>query len=338
MSKLLLVVGVGRSGTSLFTGIAGQLGFHVPQPEVSADDTNPRGFSEPRWVVDFHTRLLKKGRVTVNDSRPAAWEATAMAAAGEDVRAELREWLGGQLAEAPELVVKDPRTGWFLPLWIDVAAELGVDTSFATMLRHPAEVLASATKSYGTWQTPGSRAAAWVNVTLETERATRGGRRAFIRYDDLLRDWPAEINRAGELLGLAALSEASPERNPEADRFVDPTLHRNRVRWDEVGAPARVRDLAERVWEEIQPLADPGGDTEESRAKLDRAHAAFGEMHAEAESIAQSSIHAARPRRKPAQERRQAPPPSTLRARLSRRVPAPYRRRVRAALRSLRRS
>src|SRR4051794_18615495 len=174
MRKLVLVVGVGRSGTSLLTGILGQVGFHVPQPEVEADDTNPRGFSEPRWVVDFHTRLLTERRVTVNDARPAAWESTATAAGDEAARAELREWLAGQLAEAPSVVVKDPRPGWFLPLWTAVAAELGVEMPFVTMLRHPAEVLASATKSYGTWQTPGSRAAAWVNVTLETERATRG--------------------------------------------------------------------------------------------------------------------------------------------------------------------
>jgi len=71
--ELILVVGVGRSGTSLLTGILGQLGVHIPQPEVKADDTNPRGFGEPRWVVDFHTRLLREQRITVNDSRPQAW-------------------------------------------------------------------------------------------------------------------------------------------------------------------------------------------------------------------------------------------------------------------------
>ena len=52
--QLLLVVGVGRSGTSLIAGMLGQIGFQLPQPEVKADDTNPRGFGEPRWVVDFH--------------------------------------------------------------------------------------------------------------------------------------------------------------------------------------------------------------------------------------------------------------------------------------------
>src|SRR6476659_9628488 len=98
--QLILVVGVGRSGTSLLTGILGQLGFHVPQPEVEADDTNPRGFSEPRWAVDFHTKLLQKQRVTVNDSRPAAFEKTGAVADDDAVRADLRGWLKEQLAEA----------------------------------------------------------------------------------------------------------------------------------------------------------------------------------------------------------------------------------------------
>src|SRR5207247_7594273 len=44
--SLVLVAGSGRSGTSLFSGILQRLGFYVPQPEVRADDTNPRGFAE----------------------------------------------------------------------------------------------------------------------------------------------------------------------------------------------------------------------------------------------------------------------------------------------------
>ena len=114
MSRLILVVGVGRSGTSLLSGMLGQLGFHIPQPEVKADDTNPRGFGEPRWVVDFHTRLLRELRVTLNDARPAAWESTGATADDAAVYGELSRWLGGQLAEADALVVKDPRTVWFL--------------------------------------------------------------------------------------------------------------------------------------------------------------------------------------------------------------------------------
>ncbi|HEV7845745.1 MAG TPA: sulfotransferase [Thermoleophilaceae bacterium] len=330
--RLLLVVGVGRSGTSLLTGVLGQLGFHVPQPEVEADDTNPRGFSEPRWAVDFHSKLLKARRVTVNDSRPKALESTATAAEDEATHAELGEWLSGQLETADSVVIKDPRTGWFLPLWTRSSAELGVEARYVTMLRHPAEILASAAKSYGDWQSPASRAAAWVNITLETEHATRGSRRAFVRYEDLLDDWPREIGRMAELLELPTLTGGNlRERFPGVDKFVDPTLHRNRIRWDELDVPERVRDMAEQVWSQLQPLADPAGDTPELHRTLDEARAAFGELYREAESIAQSSITAAKPRRKA--KKKAPPPPPSLKVRLARRVPAPARRRLRKALR-----
>ena len=75
--RLVLVAGVGRSGTSLFTSILGQAGFHVPQPEVDADSTNPKGFGEPKWAVDFHGRQLRSRRVSVWDSRPSAWQDTS---------------------------------------------------------------------------------------------------------------------------------------------------------------------------------------------------------------------------------------------------------------------
>src|SRR4051812_45793513 len=297
--RLVLVVGVGRSGTSLLTGILGQLGFHVPQPEVEADDTNPRGFSEPRWAVDFHSRLLRARRVTVNDSRPGAFEATATAADDDATLAELRAWLEGELAGADAVVVKDPRTGWFLPLWTRGSSDLGVEARYATMLRHPAEILASAAKSYGDWQSPASRAAAWINITLETERATRGSRRAFVRYEDLLDDWPRELDRVAELLELPKLTGGGlRERFPAVDKFVDPTLHRNRIRWDELDVPAPMSRKAQGVWTQLQPLADPGGDTPEVHRTLDEARSAYGDLYREAESIAQSSITAAKPRRK----------------------------------------
>jgi hypothetical protein len=178
-----------------------------------------------------------------------------------------------------------------------------------------------------------------VNVTLETERATRGSKRAFVRYEDLLDDWPREIGRVADLLELPALTGGDlRERFPAVDKFVDPTLHRNRIGWDELDVPAGVRDMAERVWTQLQPLADPGGDTPELQRTLDAAREAYGELYREAESIAQSSITAAKPRRKPKKQGPTAPAtPPSLKVRLARRVPAPARRRLRKALRSVRR-
>jgi hypothetical protein len=322
--RLVLVVGVGRSGTSLLAGILGQLGFHIPQPEVQADDTNPKGFGEPRWVVNFHRRLMDRLRVIVFDARPGAFDKTGAVTGEADTHGELRAWLGGELAHADAVVVKDPRVGWFLPLWQRCSDELGAQTTYVTMLRHPAEILTSARKSYGTWQSDASRAAAWLNVMLQTEQGTRDHWRVYVRYEDLLDGWHDEIARAGAKLDLPLLSEITDERRAAVDAFVDPGLHRNRVRWDELDVPASVRDLCERVWELFQPLAQAGTDAAPIFAALDLAHDEYRALYREAEAISQPSVTAVRPRRKgtPA-----APP--TLRMKIARRIPKPVRLRLR---------
>lgn len=337
--RLVLVVGVGRSGTSLLAGILGQVGFHIPQPEVQADETNPRGFGEPRWAVDFHRRLMRRARVTVFDSRPAAWGSTGAVGNDPAVGAELREWLAGEIARADAVVVKDPRIGWFLPLWRASAEALGVTPSFVTMLRHPAEILASAKRSYGDWQTDASRAASWINEMLEIERATRGARRVFIRYGDLLADWPGELERAGAAADLPLLRRLDRAEHAQVDEFVDPTLHRNRQGWDALEVPARVSELADGLWGELDRLAGPAAaSAEAATARLDSLRERYLVLHSEAEAIAQSAVTAAKPRRKQPASAPLAPAPASLRGRVARRLPARYRDRLRRAIGPLSRS
>ncbi len=71
-TPLVLVSGSGRSGTSSLAGTLKRLGLHVPQPEVEASETNPRGFYEPQWVIDFHKRHLRELALFNIDSRPSA--------------------------------------------------------------------------------------------------------------------------------------------------------------------------------------------------------------------------------------------------------------------------
>ena len=249
------MAGVGRSGTSLFTTLLSTAGFHVPQPEVSADPTNPKGFGEPAWVVDFHGRLLRSRRVSVWDSRPAAWELTSAAVDDRAALAELRNWLKVQLVGRSAVVVKDPRIGWFLPLWERAAEEVGADVSFASLLRHPAEAVGSAMTWYGDWQSPASRAVSWVNIMLETEYATRGRRRVFVRYDDLLKSWRDEVARTADALDLP--HAARPARRRRWRRSTSSStlrLHRQREGFADLGVPALVRQVAEPVWDELLAL------------------------------------------------------------------------------------
>jgi hypothetical protein len=293
--SLVLVAGPGRSGTSLFTGIMQRLGFYVPQPEVAPDATNPRGFGESVWAVDFHAGLLKRARVHMSDARPAAWARTAQVALDASVQRQLRRWLKKQFGQADDLIIKDPRLSWFLPLWRRCAEDVGAAPRFVTVLRHPAAVIDSKQRSYGAWQGDVSRAASWLNQMLFTERATRDAPRVFVRYDDLLLDWTRVIGRVAEALDLAAIRDAPVVAMRRAHEYVDQSLSRSRSSWDDVEIPAALREQADSVWELVTQLAtDDEPDLQALTEKLEAARAAYIDLYTEAEGIAQSSIIEAR--------------------------------------------
>jgi hypothetical protein len=291
---LVLVAGSGRSGTSLFTGILQRLGFYVPQPEVPADETNPRGFAESQWVVDFHTRLLRSAGVEMSDGRPGAWAEMAHTALDGGVQRELRGWLRKQFRKSENVVIKDPRLSWFLPLWRRCAEDVSVSPGFVTVLRHPAAVVQSKQRSYGGWQGDIGRTAGWLNQALFTERATRDGRRVFVRHDELLEDWTRTIGRVGEALDLDLIRTVPASAVVRVHEFVDRSLNRSRASWDDFDMPPALREQADQVWELLCRLGEDGAAGDEVAAALDEARAAYVELYEDAEAIARSSIVAGR--------------------------------------------
>jgi hypothetical protein len=293
--RVVYVVGSGRSGTSTMAGTLQTLGLHVPQPEVVADATNPKGFGEPQWVVDLHDELLRRSNVQVSDGRPRAWLDAGTLSGDQGVRERVAAWLEEQFAAAaregvPELVIKDPRASWFLGLWRACAERCDATSSYVTMLRPVTEVVGSKQKYYGADQGAITRTAAWVNMMLGTERATRGEQRAFVRYGDLLADWTQPVFALGEAFDLTGVKTAMAVDIAAVHKFIDPSLRRVTLTWDDIPVPARLRELADETWQVLDGLAEPGGDTAESRETCDQLRAAYAEQYGEAEAFAQSTV------------------------------------------------
>ncbi len=321
--RAIFVVGSGRSGTSTMSGTLQTLGVHVPQPEVDADATNPKGFGEPLWVVEFHEHLLRRSNVQVSDARPQAWFEAGKLATNERVREQLFAWLESQFQEGgDEIVVKDPRLAWFVGLWRSAALRCAAEPSYITMLRPVTEVVGSKQRYYSQRFGEVNRTAAWVNIMLHTERATRGSQRAFVRYHDLLTDWTVPLFEIGEQFDLDSIKTATANDIRLVHNFIDPSLRRVQLTWDDLSVPVRLREIAEESWLHLDKLADAGNDTPELHGALDQLRTAYADYYEEAEALTQSTAIAAR--RDGAGERRQAPPlPSATSAadRIAARVP-----------------
>jgi hypothetical protein len=298
--SLVLVVGSGRSGTSLLAGTLQRLGMHVPQPEVPPDQSNPQGFAEPQWVVDFHDRLLARSGLHMADARPGAWMLGQEHSYDAEVRSELAEWLAGQFAIGDQLVVKDPRLLWFVSLWLASAGDLGVEPAFVTVLRHPSQVVGSKERWYGAMSNPSHRVAGWINTMLFSERATRGHRRSYARFDGLMTDWTREISKIDADVGLPVVRRAGMAQMQAASRAIRPGNWRSHETWESLDVPDRLTGIADRLWAELVELAEPAvTDPSAAHDRADRLEAIrddYSRLYAEAEAIAHSSVVAARAR------------------------------------------
>ncbi|WP_210649135.1 sulfotransferase family protein [Nocardioides sp. SYSU D00065] len=289
-TPLVLVSGSGRSGTSSLAGTLKRLGLHVPQPEVEASETNPRGFYEPQWVIDFHKRHLRELALFNIDSRPAAVDIVARYVAEGLPAAELREWLAGQL-DADQVVVKDPHAFWFARVWAEVAGELGADLRWLTALRHPAEVVGSRDIAYLSSQSDDlrltketSNVAGWVHAALLTEKAGRGAKRSFVRYVDLLADWRAALTPVQEQLGLDLAADLTSREHHAVDDFIEPSMRKSQLTWDDVRTPGWLREMAEEVWQLLGVLIATPHDPA-TLAALDRIHEDYNARYADAVAL-----------------------------------------------------
>jgi len=320
---LLLVAGSGRSGTSLFAGLTNRLGMHIPQPEVVADRSNPRGFGEPRWAVDFHEQLLRSVAVTPEDARPDAFAITERIAGRDRARRRLEAWLEEQFQASNRVVVKDPRLTWFLDLYARVGESMGVDVGVVTMLRHPAASIKSRQLAYGTRSSDVRRLAGWLNMMLFLEKRTRDLPRAVVAYDDLLGDWRRSLAEAEGALRIPLLEGATAEQLDGAATLVDPTLRRAAPDWSVLDVPEHLQELGEAAFKALSGVAvGVGAAASDAQAALDEVRETYVRYYRTAESVAGSSIAAARAkeRRKVELERRaerEAEGPARLRRVLS---------------------
>lgn len=273
--RVVYVTGPARSGTSTLTGALRQFGLRVPRPEVEPDLSNPRRPSESRWVVDLHDALLQAADVQVADPRPLAWHLVDRAGTEAEARAGIAAWIAARTAEHGDLVIKDPRLLWFLGHWQAAAAAAGAVPSCITTLRPPAEVVGSLVSD--TRDQVVERLAGWVNLMLGTELATRATPRAFVRYWDLIHDWDGPVFDAATALDLPMVDPRDKGAVERVDAFIDHTLHRVEVTWDDMPVPGPLRALADDTWAALDAL--PEHDDAVTRAELDRLRALYPYVH-----------------------------------------------------------
>lgn len=255
----VIILGSGRSGTSLAAGTLASAGYFMGDTLLPPTEGNPKGYFESREVEAVNDALI------VNMLRPQSRKTRLMRLLRplpaqpnfEDAPPHQKHWLAlipphvtpraslkhqreiERLTARAPFCFKDPRFSYTLPVWRPYLR----DTVYLVVFRDPAVTVASilkeiATESYlqGLRMTPDQVFTLWTYTyrhILENHR--HSGQWLFMHYDQLLQ-------RDG-LARLAAFTGASVD-----DQFADESLRRSQP---QNAAPAD----AQRTYAELCALA-----------------------------------------------------------------------------------
>jgi glycosyltransferase involved in cell wall biosynthesis len=241
----VIVAGMHRAGTSATTRVVNLLGANISQKLVlPVIGDNDRGFWEPIRVVEIHDRLLCALDSSYDDPFPlkTGWIHTAVA---HRALQELAEEIENDFLGSDFFVVKDPRISRLLPLWLKLLDGLKIEPIIVVPFRNPLEVAASL-KRRNLFSLSKSFLM-YLRSALETELASRGRRRLFVCYDQLLNDWGGFAKNLGRLVG-ERMPCARAESMIDIKDFLTVDLYRNRFTSEQLASAVDVAPTVVQVF------------------------------------------------------------------------------------------
>ena len=226
----IIVLGCHRSGTSACMRLLNMMGASLGDPDSlkASNRENPKGFWENDEVVDLNKLLLQQAgcrwdRVsTLSESHARhSFEHSEASLGRETERLILR------FDVARPWATKDPRLCLTFPFWrkyLEIPRVVIVH-------RHPLEVARSLARRNPVISEKFG-VALWEKYTLDALRYSIDLPRVLITHDHLLRDPAAVVDHLLERFGAMGVTGLHRPSNEEICRFIDPSLHRERVQED----------------------------------------------------------------------------------------------------------
>jgi tetratricopeptide (TPR) repeat protein len=222
--KVIVILGMHRSGTSLCAKIVTSLGVGFGAPLEPPNPNNTEGYYEHLDVVGCHEDLFKTRKNTwdtIGFAEPA--DATpSQSEVATTLREKLKQVVLTQLRENNSLwAFKDPRTLMFLPLWQGIFEELGVEPVWVLCVRHPKAVAASLFARNRMPLALGELS--WLEHYLNALRHLGPSLACIVHYEDWFSSPEAQLHRLAAAIGFP-----SAEAIEEARQSIKPDRRRQR--------------------------------------------------------------------------------------------------------------
>ena len=259
-----------RSGTSALSRALNLLGGDMPPRLIEADQWNAAGYWESKPIKDLNEEMLVSGGGEWSEwleFNPDWFKSSAV----QRFRDRAIELVGSEFTDSPLFIFKDPRLSILMPFWRSIFDELGIDQVAIHPLRNPVEVARSLERRNNFLMSKG--VLLWLRYTLDGERGTRGLRRIFTTFDDLLEDPAGLIERTQDDLGLIWPRNSVKARR-EIAQFLSADMRHHRDGARVLRSLSYGSDWVFRTYETLMGFA-ADGENADGRAALDEVRAQF---------------------------------------------------------------
>lgn len=198
MKRLVIILGMHRSGTSLTARMCERMGAYLGE----ADELNGPALGNP----DGHFENIEIVRINNNILRFCNREWYSLEALDPDYNSpqiikameEIKSCIRKLLEKSEKAAIKDPRISVMLPLWDKVLKELKVEVDYIWVFRNPLEVMESLRKRNG--YSSKHSLLLWVHYNLSILKFLKEKEYLLINYRDIL-EHAQVLEEVGRLFG-----------------------------------------------------------------------------------------------------------------------------------------
>jgi hypothetical protein len=258
--RAVVVLGVGRSGTSAITRGLGALGVDLGNRLRSATRLkNPTGFYEDTDLLRINKRLKRILDVRGESVRllPSDWWRQPSV---EELHTEAVATILRRFGDCPLWGYKYARTLRFMPFWVRVFEAAGVDARYLMAIRNPLSVARSRARLDPWRGTQEQSDLEWLVNVVPYFSEVRERPFVVVDFDLFMADPAAQLERVARGLDLPVGAQTQAAVRAFGDEFLDPSLRHSRHGTDDLDRDSRVNGLTRVAYRWMYRLAVDGID------------------------------------------------------------------------------
>jgi hypothetical protein len=260
--RAVLVLGAGRSGTSIITRALQATGVELGDDFKPPSRKNPSGFFEDAALLALSKRLRRRLGLRPDSLRlldESVWESPAVAPFYDEFATTIERRFG----QTPVWGFKYARTMRLLPFWVRLFEQMDISPSYVMPIRNPLSVARSRARLDAHRGQQENSDLEWlVNVVPYFDRI-RGQQLVVVDYDQLMAEPVPQLERMAMRLELPVSEKTQVDIQTFATTFLNRGLQHSHFSIDDLCAANNINVLVRDAYcwldqlarDDIQPAA-----------------------------------------------------------------------------------